>query len=457
MNNGDPKGSDSTAAGGGEANARVRSLRPQGQPIPAPLPSRRYEGRTGVWLEPESQQGEGDTPLQDYSGLPPLPRTQGRRNRSTLWSFLLAVVLPTVLLGGYYYLVAEDEYFAEFRFSVTQGNPVLPGSSSGAIGSPAGGSGLSVLLGAPGGSGAAPQNFIVTDYLTSPQVIEDLQKHIDLRSLYARPQINVFQRFDTGQPNEAFARYFKNFIHADYDQVTGLAVATVRAFTAADAKLIGQTLVELSEELVNSINTRAYRDAIRSAEAEVQTAQARMKEINIELLQFRNKEGVINPDNSVVATNIQLEQQLQNSLVNLQTQLGAQGQSNMDTQDGPAAKLLRAQIASTRQQLAAVGHQIAHNSKDSAGLAQVVGKYEELSLDQQFAQSMVLQTMQALDLARANAVAQHLYIVPYVTPVLPQSATYPKRALNTLLGGLAFFGIWLASLLTFRTIQDHAI
>jgi capsule polysaccharide export protein KpsE/RkpR len=69
----------------------------------------------------------------------------------------------------------------------------------------------------------------------------------------------------------------------------------------------------------------------------------------------------------------------------------------------------------------------------------------------------VLRARQTVDLARANAAVQHFYIEPYVTPELPESPTYPMRALDTCLAGLAIFGAWLLGLLLVRTIQDHAV
>jgi len=157
-----------------------------------------------------------------------------------------------------------------------------------------------------------------------------------------------------------------------------------------------------------------------------------------------------------VSTNVALVLQLQNNLVSLETQLQTQTASDMDV-SGPTGRLLRAQIVATRQQLAQVQAQVAHNSDGARALADVVGRYEELSLEQQYAMNMVVQTMQALDIARANAVAQHLYIVPYVAPSLPQKATYPRRGLDIVLGALCCFGFWLGGLLIVRSIQDHAL
>jgi capsular polysaccharide transport system permease protein len=436
-------------------------VEPTGEPLPAPLPAARNRDRPGVWVGPgRLAESEGRSMVEGRL-LPPLPQPARARYHFLLYSFCALVALPTALIGIYFGLLAQDEYFVEFRFSVTQGTPVLPGNQPATVSgtSPGGAlSGLAAVLGAPSTTGpATPQNFIVADYLKSPKAVEDLQQRIDVRSMYARPEIHWWQRVQAQAPLEDLVEYFHHYVDADYDEVTGLAVATVRAYTAKDALLIGETLAALAEDLINDINMRAYNDAVGSAEGEVGKAQKRMRDVDAQMYSFRAKEGVINPDNSTVSTNVALELQLQNTLVTLETQLKTQGDSNMDAFNGPTAKLLRAQISATRQQLAAVQSQVAHNTDGARALADVVGRYEELSLEQQYAQNMVVQTMQALDIARANAAAQHLYIVPYVKPSLPQKAIYPRRTLDIVLGALCCFGFWLGSLLIVRSIQDHVL
>jgi capsular polysaccharide transport system permease protein len=447
------------------AASEPRSGRPGAEPFAAPLPSMRQDFRPGIWVEPEPATRLDDQPENNWLP-PPLPRANRKRSHGSLISFGLAVVLPTLLLTGYYYLLAEDEYYSEFRFSVSLGNPVLPGGVPVAVSAGATGQGqstsstaaLSSLLGAGQAMpGATTQNFIVVDYLQSPQVVEDLQKRIKIEELYAKPEIGWLERFGASSPIEKFESYFKSYVYSDYDQVTGLAVASVKAFRPEDAYRIAKTMADLSEDLVNRINERANNDAVRFAEDENAKAEQALKQVNQALLAYRAKEGIINPTTGPVNTNIALVQALEGQLIDLQTQLGTLSLQNLDMNNAPTVRVLKSQIASAKQQLTAVEAQIAHDSEGARALAQVVGRFEELTFDQQYAESMLTQTMQALDLARANAAAQHLYLEPYVTPALPEMSTYPKRGLNILLGSLAFFGAWLLGLLIVRSIQDHAI
>jgi capsular polysaccharide transport system permease protein len=93
--------------------------------------------------------------------------------------------------------------------------------------------------------------------------------------------------------------------------------------------------------------------------------------------------------------------------------------------------------------------------KDGKSLSTVVAEYEQLDLERQFAQNMVTSTMQALDQARANAAAQHLYITPYVQPHLPQSATQPRRFLATLSVAALSFLLWFIALLVLRSVRER--
>ena len=168
---------------------------------------------------------------------------------------------------------------------------------------------------------------------------------------------------------------------------------------------------------------------------------------------YRNKFGIINPESSVVASNSSLIQAQRANLAQLETQL-ATLQAQHLSPNAPAIVALQSQITSTRQQLARTEADVGRNSHGSA-LSTVVGKYEQLQLELQFAQSMVTSTMQALDNARANAAAQHLYITPYIRPSLPQSSVYPRRFLSILIVAGYAFAIWLIGLMIVRSIRER--
>ncbi|MFT4097321.1 MAG: hypothetical protein QM651_09355 [Rhodoblastus sp.] len=384
--------------------------------------------------------------------LPGLPQLKAWRLHGIFISFLLLVAIPALATTIYYYAFASDQYTSEFRFSVMQGNAVLPGMPATSVGSSSTGAspapgGLASLLGATAG-GTSSQNFLVVDYLTSKQALRDLQTRINIREMFTRSSIGWWDRFGADdRSDQEFAKYLQKFIYANYDQITNLAVVNVRAFTAADAELIAQTMRKQAETLVNNINDRANRDAIASAEKEDARWEESLRKATYELAKYRYGKNLINPYSGDVSSNVQVAQGLLTNLVNLKTQL-ASAMNQDASENSPTVRNLKAQIKAASDELKKI-------QGDAGALADVVAKYDTLVFDQQYAQTMVSQTRAALALARANAAVQHLYIEPYVTPEYPDRPSYPNRPVAILLAIAAIFGFWFAGVMIYLAIKDH--
>ena len=365
-----------------------------------------------------------------------------RKYGEQIW-FVVSVVVPVLVAAVYYAFFASHQYVAEFRFAVKDASSQTGGAAT---------SNFLTMIGGSGGS-LSYDNYLVTDYLTSRQAAEELQSRINVAQLYSRPEADWWARFDPSQPMEKFVNYWHSMVTSQYDQVTGIAIAKVRAFTPEDALLIASSLVTLSEELVNRIANRTQNDAVRFAQKEVERAEERLKSIRAKLTEYRNRVGVIDPTSSVVASNSALVQSLRATLAQLETQLQTLRLQNLQP-NAPAIITLQNQINSTRDQLAIIEGSVGRN-KSGQALSAVIAEYEQLDLERQFAQNMVTSTMAALDTARASAAAQHLYITPYVRPSLPESSIYPRRALAIATVAALALIFWLIGLLIGRSVVER--
>jgi capsular polysaccharide transport system permease protein len=398
-------------------------------------------------------------PVSDAAPLT-LPVARRRFDFRLLLSFLICVVIPAAVVGGYSFFLSAHQYQAEFRFAVTEVKPVLTGAppSSQSPSSTAGvAGGLSALLGGFSVMNTGTQTYIVIDYLKSRSLIEELESRLRIRELYgsSRAGMDWWNRFEPTQSMDHFVEYWKGMADATYDPITGIASVKVRAFSAKDAQLIADTLVELSEDLVNSIARRPQLDAIRFSENELRKAEDRMKQVRAALTEFRYREGVIDPVGSI-SGNVDLVKSLRLQIVQLQTELAALG-TPQQTANSPTAQVLRSKIEAARAQLAKVEAEVSQNRDGNRVLVEIVNRYEQLDLDRQYAQAMLVSAMQALDQARGNAAAQHLYLTPYVRPILPQSATYPRPTRQTVLAALAFFAAWVVGLMIVRSVREQLV
>lgn len=400
-------------------------------------PVRRIEQRLTV-VSPHAI--PGGAPRAEFLLLPSAP---AKHDYHAYIGFFSCVLVPIFFASLYFGLYASNQYVTEFRFAVQD-------TSAGASVST---NGLLALAGAATGAGTGNTNYLVADFLTSREAIDELQKRIKVIDLYAKPKIDWWDRFNPSAPIEKFLPYWQDMVKAAYDPVTGIATATVRAFSPQDAFLIANTMVTLSEELVNRIGNRAATDAVRFAQQEVDRAEQRLKDDRAKMREYRNRVGVIDPTTSVAASNSGLIQAQRANLAQLETQLDTLVRQNLQA-GAPAIVALKNQIKSTKEQLAKTEADVGKGINGSA-LSTVVGEYEQLNLELQFAQAMVTSTMQALDTARANAAAQHLYITPYVRPSLPQSSTYPQPVWAIAKVGFFAFVFWLIGLLIVRSIRER--
>lgn len=250
----------------------------------------------------------------------PIPRPPTRRRYGELISFVLCVLVPISLGVAYYEFIASDQYVSEFRFSVKDTSP----SSSSAV------SGALALLGGSG-TGVVTENYIVTDYLKSRQAVEDLEKRIKLIERFTRPEIDQLSRFDPGQSMEEFVRYWQKMATANYDQVTGIATAQIRAFKPEDALLIATTMVTLAEDLVNQIANRTRADAVRFAESEVERAQERLRRVRTQLTD-RARTGAANNNDPNSALLLDLERQVAQTMLASAMQTFDQARANAAVQ-----------------------------------------------------------------------------------------------------------------------------
>jgi capsular polysaccharide transport system permease protein len=377
-----------------------------------------------------------------------LPQRRSRRRLGGLVSFLMFVLLPTALAAVYYLVYASNQYVVQFSFNVRDTNTSVSTSAVAAT------AGLSASLGLTS-SPNPTENYMVVEYMTSRQAVDDLQKKINVRQLYSYPFIDFWARLDASEPVERFVKYWKDVVTAEFDQLTGISSAEVRAFTPADAYLIANTLVSSADEMINEVSQRPLREAVRYAEAEVKRSEDRLKQLRADLSAYREKEGLIEPLTSVVLSNATVASTIRGTLAQLQTEM-----ANLKIQGlGPKAPpvlALQTRIKATEDQLKLVENEVStKKGGSSSAISPVVARYEQLDLERQFAQATLTSTMQSWEQARANAVTKRLYIVSFIAPALPQRSTYPNRVVAILTAAAACLMLWTIGLLLSRSIKEH--
>lgn len=353
--------------------------------------------------------------------------------------FMLTVLLPTLVAGIYYGVVASDVFISESRFVVR--NPQRSTQT-----------GLGALLQGTAFSRSQDDTYSVHDFITSRDALHELQQKMNIAESYRRPDIDFVNRFPGLEPwdtsFEALFRHYLRHVSIQYDSVSSISVLTVQAYTAQDAQRINEILLEMGERLVNNMNTRSRQDLIQVAAAEVAAAEERAKTAAAALSSFRTNRAVVDPERQS-AIQLQGVARLREELVAAESQLG---QVRKVSPNNPQIGALEGRVQSLR---AAIADENTRMLGREGGLLSKSPAYDRLVLEKGFADRQLGAALAALDNARNEASRKQLYLERLVQPNLPDMALRPRRLrgiVTVLVVGLILWGIVS---LVLASIREH--
>ena len=384
---------------------------------------------------------------------PPLPLAvqSGRRSSSSAracWGrlprkgkiFACVVLLPTVAVFLYYLLWASPMYVSQTRFAIRSAD-----SSGGGLDI------ASALLRSSSSTGA--DAHIVVEYIQSLDIINDIDKELGVDLHFSDKGHDVFSRLTNNPTQDEQLRYWKWAVIPALDQDTGIITLETKAYSPEMAQKIAAAVLARSEALVNTMNLRAREDAVSLAQSEVQRAEARVRKAQEAMRNFRDAHTLLDP--RVTAAGLQgVVTELEGEAVKLRAQL-AEAQSFMRS-SAPATKALQTRLKAVESQLDQEKQRLAGLRSQEGNLNAVVGEYEDLTIEAEFAQKQLVTAMSALESARVHEVAKSRYVVAFQQPTLPDESLYPRPFLFTayvFVGALLLLG--LGSLIT-ASIREHA-
>lgn len=378
----------------------------------------------------ELSMGRGGA-LQSKASQPGARRPFG--SLASWWGRLRTLLLfsPTLLAIAYFGFLASDRYVAEAQFIIrTASRPV-------------GASGFGSFLQMAGLGRAQDDVFSVHGFLTSRDAVQQLSERLPVRDYYGVPEADALARYPSvfyGRSLEELAKYVRWMTSTVYSSNTGLTTMRVQAFRPGHAKQVADTLLDLSEQLVNRMNQRIQEDAVRISQEEVRRSQDRLIAAQNAITRFRNAELMIDPaGSSVVVT--ELIAKLSAELAQTQTQLREVSAVSPDSPN----------VAALQRRSAAIDRQIEQERgrirDDKGGLATKLADYERLVLEREFAKSLLVAAVRALETSRLEARRQQLYLERVVEPSVSDYPLAPERTrmILTVLAGnaLLLLVLWL--------------
>ena len=375
-----------------------------------------------------------------------MPRRSARATRFRfrhfflLLSFAAFVVAPTGGAFHYLYRIAVDQYASQVAFTVRSEDYQNPMDALQSLGS------ISV--------GSSSDTEILYDFILSQKLVENISNRLDLDEMYSRPEMDPVFAYQSGQSIEALTAYWERMVTVAYDQGGGLIRLKVFAFSAEDAHAIASAIVEESDILVNELSQISQEDTTRFARENLERASQRLKDLRLELAEFRSTHQIIDPTidlNIRMGVVTALQQQLAEVLVQRDSLIGTTRQND------PRLNELDRQIVALEGRIEIEREHLSEpDGAQGDGFVEIMSQFESLMVDIEFAQQAYLSAIASHDTAQAEARRRSRYLATHIPPTMPETAEYPSRLkLGLSVLGISFL-VWMILVFTAYAARDRS-
>lgn len=364
--------------------------------------------------------------------------------------FLTVLGLVMVLAGIYYAFVATPLYVSETKFAIRSQSASGGGGSSGGTG---GGGGLGGLGGV---SAQLSEITSVYEYIRSNDMLKILDARHDLRSKYSQPRLDPFRRMEPDASTEKFLAFYRKMIVVQLDREADIVTVRVRGFDRETAHAVARSILGLTEGFVDGQSTRLRREALASAQQELELAASQVQQSRAAVASFRSVSDDVNPEatgSQAVGEVSSLEAQASA----IQAELNA-----LRTYSQPGTPMIRqseARLATINRQIAAAradqGGSGGQTAGSTGGLSQRVTQYEALIAQRTAAEEKLNLAQGSYDGARTAAQQREKYVVPITQANLPQDSTEPRRLADFLMVLLFAAAAYAIITLALAGIRDH--
>lgn len=371
-----------------------------------------------------------------------------RRHQLVLLGFLLFAAIPSALFSAYMIFLASDQFHSTTAFAIRSSNSAP----------------TTELLGMfldSGGESTTSNSYIINDYLQSQAVVEDLRDNLDLQAIFNREGADWLFRMGSDLPIEDQLSYWRKMVDVSFDSTSGVIYVEVRSFRPEDSVQIANAILERTEKLVNLLSETNRRQIVRFAEESVAKAEARLKAIRKQMLDYREETQEVSPED-IARIALEMIGSLEGEVISKETEKRAL--LNSLDEDSPRIRLLTEQIIALNEQIAMekgrLGgglstSQTANEGDRRTSISFRIANYSDLALEEEFARELYTTSLAGLEQARMEADSKQLYLATFINPTLSELAQYPHRYLYSLAVFFVLAGGWVVLVLMYYNVRDR--
>jgi capsular polysaccharide transport system permease protein len=340
---------------------------------------------------------------------------------------IVCLFLMALPVAFYFYVIGRDRYQVSSSVVVRKATDTsLPSLTLGSLVS--------------GGNQSALEDArYLRTYLTSPEVLEDLEKRMDFRRLYAQKWPDLYPGVWRDATREQVLEVFRRQINVGLNEVSGeLQIATF-GFEPKTSLLLNKFLIGQSETFVNRLNQDVFKQQLDFTQQQVGLNARRVQQATLALKQFQRTNQVLNAKAEAVGSE-QFIGALEGELAKQRVQL-ATLQRQFSDPKAPEIESVQAQVQELQQQIAKERGSLV--SPTGKNLNEKGLKLAELEANLSFATDLYKTALTASEKTRVDSLQQQRFMAVLSKPLPPEEPWQYWRhkgfltALATVLVGFA--------------------
>ncbi len=365
-----------------------------------------------------------------------------RRRRRLAYLFAklaFFVILPTVLVGNYYYNDATPMFETSSEFVIQKSEGA---GGSGGIGGLFSGTGFAT----------SQDSIAVQGYLTSLEAMKQLDADHQFIAHFQQDWIDDIQRLPAEATLADAYKVYEKRVKVGFDPTEGIIRMQVNAASPETAVTFANALISYAEARIDNLSSRVRSDQMAGAMASFEEADREMIAAQQRVLELQQVRGVLSAEVEISAQMSiinSLELERESKQLDL-AEINANARPNQ-----ARAAVLEADIARLNSRIDELRGALTNNSENSASLARISGELTVAEADLANRQLMLQSSLQQLETARIEANRQVRYLSLGVSPVEPDVAAYPRKFENTVLAFVIFLSLYILVSLTVSILREQ--
>lgn len=357
-----------------------------------------------------------------------LGRTTKLVNR--IFKGIFFVVYLISLVTCIYWIMASDRY-------VSDAVVLVQNTETGSSSSPS-----DLLSMFTGGSGSKTDQMLLIEFLTSVDMLNKLDKEIDLRGHYSDKSADIISRlWSKDISSEWFYKYFQKRVTVTYDDFSGVVRISSQAFDPETATKITTLLVQNGEEFMNKLSHKIADEQVKFLAEQTDIAKNDLLKANEKLIEFQNRRNMVSPSSEI--QNYQtliagLEKQKSEILVKIATLPSNIGSHNQIRES------LNKNVSAIEEQITLLRQKVTSANDKVSALNELADEENLLKLDVEFKKEIYSSTLSGLAKGKLSAARLIKNVGILQSPSKPQYAMKPERLYSisaTIVVMLLIFGM----------------